>query len=158
MLNYLLLPVYMYVVDVPSVVAKPGNPCVPSPCGPNSKCLEVGDSPACSCLPNYLGRPPNCRPECLSSSDCSADLACTNQKCTNPCIGACGVHTQCTVIKHNPTCQCEIGYTGDPFSGCAIVKSIYLQTLISFSEGHLSTLEFKNKKELFKLNQNQIQM
>lgn len=115
----------MKVVDV-TPVAKTGNPCVPSPCGPNSKCIEVGESPACSCLPNYMGRPPNCRPECMSSSDCPANLACMNQKCSNPCVGACGVHTLCTVIKHSPTCQCEPGYTGDPFSGCSVVQiSIY---------------------------------
>lgn len=107
----------------PIPVEKSGNPCIPSPCGPNSKCVDVGDTPACSCLPNYIGRPPNCRPECMSSSDCPANLACINQKCANPCIGACGINTQCTVIKHNPSCQCNIGYTGDPFSGCSFVQT-----------------------------------
>lgn len=121
------------VVDV-TPVQKTGNPCVPSPCGPNSKCIDVGNSPACSCLPNYLGRPPNCRPECMSSADCPANLACMNQKCSSPCIGACGVHTLCTVIKHNPACQCEPGYTGDPFSGCSAVQiSIYISSFGFFS-------------------------
>lgn len=103
-------------------IEKSEDPCVPTPCGPNSKCIQANGTPACSCLPNNIGRPPNCRPECTSSSDCPANLACFNLKCVNPCVGVCGVHTLCTVIKHNPTCQCEPGYTGDPFSGCAAIQ------------------------------------
>lgn len=126
-INYFYVPAK--VVDVISVETT-GDPCIPSPCGPNSKCIDVGGSPACSCLSSYMGRPPNCRPECMSSSDCPANLACMNQKCSNPCVGTCGVHTLCTVIKHNPTCQCELGYTGDPFSGCAVINiSIYFSFL-----------------------------
>lgn len=126
-----------------------GNPCVPSPCGPNSKCVDVRGSPACSCLPEYLGRPPNCRPECMTSPDCPANLACVNQRCANPCIGACGIHSQCTVIKHNPNCQCEPGYTGDPFSGCTIIhqsitnltffSDIFLTSFCIFSSPLLDT-------------------
>lgn len=101
------------VVEIPS-----GNPCVPSPCGPNSQCRAIGDTPACTCSPNYIGKPPNCRPECLRNADCSATLACITEKCRNPCKGACGIHTICTVINHNPVCQCEPGFTGDPFSSC----------------------------------------
>lgn len=119
--NYLACLAWLgYVVE--PTPKESGNPCVPSPCGPNSKCVDVRGTPACSCLPDYLGRPPNCRPECMSSPDCPANLACVNQRCANPCIGACGIHSQCTVIKHNPNCQCELGYTGDPFSGCAIIQ------------------------------------
>lgn len=94
-------------------------PCVPSPCGPNSQCRVVGDSPACTCLPNYIGRPPNCRPECVINADCPGTLACINEKCSNPCKGACGIQTICTVIKHSPVCKCETGFTGDPFSSCS---------------------------------------
>lgn len=97
------------------------NPCLNSPCGPYSKCVVNGETAACSCLPNYIGRPPYCRPECMSSSECDGVLACVNQKCINPCLGACGEQTICTVVKHNPTCQCEYGYTGDPFSGCTVI-------------------------------------
>lgn len=103
----------------PIVEPKPsGNPCVPSPCGPNSQCRVVGDSPACSCLPNYVGRAPNCRPECVISAECAANKACINERCSDPCIGACGVHSICTVLNHNSLCQCEPGFTGDPFSSC----------------------------------------
>lgn len=81
-----------------------------------------GETAACSCLPNYVGIPPFCRPECMSSSDCDGILACSNHKCINPCLGACGLNTVCNVIMHNPTCQCEYGYTGNPFSGCTIIE------------------------------------
>lgn len=124
--NYLWHLGYKSVVD--ERPKETGNPCVPAPCGPNSKCVDIRGSPACSCLPDYLGRPPNCRPECMTSPDCPANLACVNQRCANPCIGACGIHSQCTVIKHNPNCQCEPGYTGDPFSGCAIIQQSIKQT------------------------------
>ena len=46
------------------------NPCVPNPCGPNSECRAVGDRSSCSCVRDYIGSPPNCRPECVSSSEC----------------------------------------------------------------------------------------
>lgn len=95
-----------------------GDPCVPSPCGPHSQCRVVGNTPACSCLPNYIGRAPNCRPECMISAECPANKACINERCSDPCIGACGVHTTCTVLNHNSVCQCVPGYTGDPFSSC----------------------------------------
>lgn len=107
---------------VATAVEKPkpsGNPCINNPCGPFSQCRAIGDTPACSCLPNYVGRAPNCRPECIISAECPANLACINEKCSDPCVGACGIHTKCTVINHNSICQCEQGYTGDPFSSCS---------------------------------------
>lgn len=118
-INYLERPV----LNEPS-----GNPCVPSPCGPNSQCRAIGDTPACSCLPNYIGKAPNCRPECMINAECSANLACINEKCSDPCIGACGLYTTCTVLNHNSVCQCNIGYTGDPFSICTEI----LQSKIYF--------------------------
>lgn len=113
----------LHPIIIQKIVAKPEprpsqNPCVPSPCGPNSICRVVGDSPACSCLPNYVGRAPQCRPECVINSECPSTLACINERCSDPCIGACGIHTYCTVLNHRSVCQCENGYTGDPFSGC----------------------------------------
>lgn len=75
----------------------------------------------CSCLSNYIGSPPNCRPECLISQDCPQNLACINQHCVDPCIGQCGQNTQCKTIKHRPICTCSPGYTGDPFSRCYLI-------------------------------------
>jgi hypothetical protein len=100
-----------------------GNPCVPSPCGPNSQCRVIGSTAACSCLPNFVGRSPNCRPECTINSECPGNLACIRERCVDPCPGSCGYNAYCNVIKHSAVCTCNIGYTGDPFSGCNIQPS-----------------------------------
>lgn len=94
------------------------NPCQPSPCGPNSQCREINEQAVCSCLPNYIGSPPGCRPECTVSTECPHDKACINQKCGDPCPGSCGLNANCQVIKHSPICSCQSGHTGDPFTRC----------------------------------------
>lgn len=94
------------------------DPCVPSPCGPNSQCRDIGGSPSCSCLPNFLGTPPSCRPECTINSECGSQQACINQKCRDPCPGSCGINTLCFVRAHTPICTCQTGFTGDPFVVC----------------------------------------
>lgn len=96
-----------------------GNPCDPSPCGPFSRCLLSPQGYAtCSCLPNYLGSPPACKPECIATSECAQTKACVNRKCVDPCIGACGKDALCNVINHNPICSCPPGQQGDPFVNC----------------------------------------
>lgn len=94
------------------------NPCVPSPCGPNSVCQNVNSRPVCSCVPNYYGRPPNCRPECTTNSECPPSLACINERCKDPCIGSCGWNAECRVVSHSPKCYCTVGFEGDPYTGC----------------------------------------
>ena len=94
------------------------NPCHPSPCGANSQCREISEQAVCSCLPGYQGSPPGCRPECVVSSECASNKACVNQKCTDPCVGACGLNARCEVINHSPICSCRQGQTGDPFRSC----------------------------------------
>lgn len=96
----------------------PINVCSPSPCGPNSQCRVTNGQAVCSCLPNYNGNPPLCKPECTINSDCAPDRACINQKCFKPCPGPCGQNTECRVFNHNPICSCKSGFTGDPFSRC----------------------------------------
>lgn len=104
----------------------PKKPCQPSPCGPNSQCREVNSQAVCSCLPQYIGSPPGCRPECTVSSECPQNQACINQKCADPCPGTCGISAQCAVINHSPICSCSPGFTGDPFTRCyAIPRKIY---------------------------------
>lgn len=100
------------------VVVESRNPCVPSPCGPNSHCKAQGGTPVCSCLPSYVGRPPSCRPECTINAECPSNKACQNERCRDPCPGSCGQHADCSVVKHAPQCYCKPGFTGDPFSGC----------------------------------------
>ncbi|KAG8232833.1 hypothetical protein J437_LFUL013159, partial [Ladona fulva] len=97
------------------------NPCIPSPCGPNSQCRVAGGTAACSCLPNYIGRAPNCRPECVINAECPGNRACQNERCVDPCPGSCGAHATCVVVKHSPVCRCSPGYEGDPFAGCSLV-------------------------------------
>ena len=95
------------------------DPCNPNPCGPNSNPpRQIGDRCDCSCLPEMIGSPPNCRPECVINSDCTSDKACINRKCQDPCPGLCGVNAYCNVRNHVPICICNQGYIGDPFSNC----------------------------------------
>jgi len=113
-----LFKIYRFITaaDVPQPV---GNPCIPSPCGPNSQCKVQGNSPSCSCLPEFIGSPPNCKPECISNSECPIHLSCMNMKCKNPCIGACAPSAECKVISHTPRCSCPVGYIGNPLSECS---------------------------------------
>lgn len=94
------------------------NPCQPSPCGPNSQCRELNEQAVCSCLPEYVGAPPACRPECTISSECVQDKACVAKKCVDPCPGTCGEQALCRVLNHSPICSCRAGFTGDAFYRC----------------------------------------
>jgi hypothetical protein len=126
---------------------RPIEPCNPSPCGLNSQCRVKNNQAVCSCLSGYLNSPPNCRPECFSSSDCDQDKACYNEKCRNPCIEkrpCAEQNARCTVVNHNAICTCSNGYEGDPFESCSKIsdsKSVrkffllinLLKTLLFFS-------------------------
>lgn len=111
---------------------EPQMPCIPTPCGPNSQCREVGSTAVCTCLPTYVGRPPSCRPECTINSECAPNAACINERCKDPCIGSCGISAICNVVNHVPICTCDYGLTGDPFSGCYPIPSKVLLFLDIF--------------------------
>ena len=111
----------------------PVNPCLPDPCGPFSQCRNQGGIAACSCLPGYIGVPPNCRPECVLHSECPSNLACIGEKCRDPCPGACGPAAECEVINHNAVCRCQQGYEGDPFTGCRRITTREYSTIILYS-------------------------
>lgn len=106
----------VFVVEEPITI----DPCQPSPCGPNAECRVVNDKPSCSCLVEFIGAPPNCRPECVSNSECANHLACMRNKCKDPCPGICGQNAQCKVISHTPNCVCIAGYIGNPFTECSL--------------------------------------
>lgn len=109
------------------------NPCNPSPCGPNSQCRNINEQAVCSCVIGYIGSPPTCRPECVTSSECSLVKACINQKCVDPCIGTCGIRARCEVINHNPICSCPEQHTGDPFTRCLLIGTLLdCQLLFNF--------------------------
>lgn len=94
------------------------RPCNPSPCGPNSQCRPINGQSVCSCLPDFIGSPPSCRPECTISTECAPNLACINKKCGDPCPGSCGSNTRCETINHKAICACQPGFTGDPLVAC----------------------------------------
>lgn len=94
------------------------DPCYPSPCGLYATCANNGGKAQCSCLPDYLGIPPNCHPECTTNDDCANNLACINKKCRDPCPGSCGLNTNCIVTMHIPNCMCRDNLIGDPFNQC----------------------------------------
>lgn len=127
----------------------PVNPCEPSPCGPNSICVQSGETPACSCQPSFIGAPPNCRPECTISAECPAVLACVALRCKDPCVQACGPRAVCSVVDHRATCACERGLEGDPFQGCAPPKGktkIKLNYILIYTFYIFTVLKyFKNK-------------
>ena len=109
---------YTLNISVPTQAIETQNPCVPSPCGPNAQCVVKGEVPSCSCHQNYIGTPPNCRPECISNSECPSNKAWVNKKCENPCLNACSPTSECHVISHVPRCTCPSGYSGNPLIQC----------------------------------------
>lgn len=125
--------VYSFKYLLTETTPVPMNPCLPSPCGPNAECQVKGDSPACSCIENYIGLPPNCRPECTINPECSPQFACMQQRCRDPCIGLCGLNAQCSVVNHHAVCACIAGYNGNPFSACERVP-----------EGEYISIRFSN--------------
>lgn len=109
--------------ELPNVLStSKSDPCQPSPCGPNALCRVRNDIPSCTCQQDFIGSPPYCRPECISNSECASNLACINQKCSDPCPGLCGTMAKCNIISHTAQCVCEMGYEGDPFTECRRVS------------------------------------
>lgn len=100
------------------------NPCIPSPCGQNSICQIKQNRPVCSCIENFIGKPPYCRPECVLNTECPQDKACVREKCTDPCLSACGPNAECHVAAHSAYCNCLPGYEGDSFVGCKKIFEI----------------------------------
>ncbi|KAG7155061.1 Neurogenic locus Notch protein-like 4, partial [Homarus americanus] len=113
-----------YQKEVPQEPTDPQPPAPPSPlcspsCGDNAECQIVDGVGSCVCLSGYYGRPElGCTPECIINSDCVNTRACINQRCIDPCLGACGVEAFCNVVNHKPICACRKGYVGDPFRLC----------------------------------------
>lgn len=117
------LKIYLYNLVEKPIYKDPKYPCAPSPCGPYSKCIDLDERAACSCLPYHIGLPPNCRPECKSNHECLSNFACINERCKDPCPGSCASNAICRVINHEANCMCIDGYTGDPYSVCFVDKS-----------------------------------
>lgn len=107
-------------IAIADVVQERPTPCLPSPCGSNAECREQNGAGSCTCITGYFGNPyEGCKPECVLSSDCPANLACTQNKCNDPCLGSCGSNALCHVINHIPICSCPDQYYGDAYKICA---------------------------------------
>ena len=105
------------ILEIQPVVAE--DPCDPNPCGINAECSQRRGEASCRCILGYFGNPfKECRPECLTNSECPNDKACINKKCQDPCPGLCGLNAQCLVVNHVARCVCDPGFVGDPFSQC----------------------------------------
>jgi hypothetical protein len=95
------------------------NSCERIRCGANARCREFNGQVTCVCPPGFYGDAYlACRPECVINSDCDRDSACVNNRCIDPCAGACGLNSMCTCVNHVPICHCPEQHTGDPFVSC----------------------------------------
>jgi hypothetical protein len=94
---------------------------------------------SCTCIPDYYGDPYiACHPECLTNGECSLTLACINNKCKNPCIGACSsINAECYVVNHKAMCTCRAGFTGDPFDRCVPTPSKTFEESQELTEKHI---------------------
>lgn len=100
------------------------QPCNPSPCGANAVCKDRNGFISCTCIKNFHGDPyQGCRPECVMNTDCSSDKTCFNNKCIDPCLGTCGINTECRITNHAPSCFCLQAYTGNPLHACSPIIS-----------------------------------
>ncbi|KAE8746353.1 hypothetical protein FOCC_FOCC007025 [Frankliniella occidentalis] len=92
--------------------------CTSGTCGDNANCEVRNHRAVCSCPAGYLGDPyTSCRAECLSHGDCPRDRpSCVAARCTNPCLGVCGINADCKVRDATAICSCPRDMTGDPFN------------------------------------------
>lgn len=102
-----------------------------------------GDTAICECYPGYYGSPSGsgCWPECVTSADCARNKACVNNRCVDPCPGACGYQAQCQVINHSPVCSCPEPLVGDPFTECRDVPPCkYLIMLFQYQTMYVNLI------------------
>ncbi len=105
------------------------DPCQPSPCGPNTMCMENSlGNPICRCVAGYIPMPDTitgCQRECERDPDCSSGFICQDYRCVerpDPCDPSpCGPNTECMVTGNgNPICRCLPTYIPQPdtITGC----------------------------------------
>ena len=103
-------------------VCGPGN----APCGGEAVCEAVSHKATCSCPPGLEGDPfVTCREiDCRSDRDCPSDKACYNNHCISPCTiqNPCVGVAECTVVGHEPNCECPPGFEGSKGTSCTRVE------------------------------------
>lgn len=56
------------------------------------------------------------------NAECSSNKACKNERCVDPCQpNVCAVNAYCSVVSHNPICNCNSGYEGDANTRCTLI-------------------------------------
>merc|ERR1711973_258561 len=122
-----------YVCQSQRCVPRP-DPCQPSPCGPNTECMENRQgNPVCRCLAGYIPMPDTisgCRRECEVDSDCGPENVCDQYRCVprpDPCDPSpCGPNTECNANRQgNPVCTCLPGFAPQPdtITGCGKIEA-----------------------------------
>lgn len=105
------------------------NPCTElRPCSTPATCEVSPTLPVrtmlCTCPVGYVSsgggicKPATPTPDivCVIDNNCTANHACVNSLCKNPC--ECGPNTDCRIKDHKPVCACRQGFIGDPRTGC----------------------------------------
>lgn len=111
------------------------DPCIVlAPCQLPSRCEVVSPTASpmktmlCICPEGYVSSGSGtCKPTevlrdiggCITDSDCSADTACINNVCRNPCT--CGENAECRIKDHKPVCSCRQGFDGNPEIYCSAI-------------------------------------
>lgn len=65
------------------------------------------------------------------NSECPFNAACINNKCSNPCLGICGIDAECSVVNHYPICSCPPHLKGDPLSRCDVTPDCKTSYVLS---------------------------
>jgi len=89
------------------------DPCILNPCGEGALSFPSGSVCECTCPQGSVGDPQaSCHQgNCLNDHDCSADKACVQYQCVDPCLsGTCRATDFCKVVRHQPIC----GYNYQP--------------------------------------------
>lgn len=111
--------------DLMNNICEDLNECLNNPCPLNANCINTPGSYACNCangtvLDSSSGicRKPG---DCISDNDCSEKTKCYNNHCIDPCekLPPCGQNAECSVVKHNPICECTSDSLGDPYKSCS---------------------------------------
>jgi len=90
------------------------DPCADHNCGDNKRCEVRRHRHNCICKFGFILNSAGefiCAGdniECRRHEDCSSELACTDNKCKNPCEGGqlCPADKTCVMMNHQPICLC----------------------------------------------------